>query len=115
MRPLFRLAAVVHLGPRPVRRRAAAADSWLGQRVFWKPGAKAKVGTAEVAIETIPFPATVEEVNGDWLWLGRAWVHKQDVATADQALRLVFHAQIRSQPAKRCPLDLPRSDLACQR
>jgi len=76
---------------------AAAADSWLGQQVFWKPGAKAKVGTAEVAVETIPFPATVEEVNGDWLWLGRAWVQKQDVATADQAME-AYTAQIRSQP-----------------
>ena len=43
------------------------------------------------------FPARVEAVNGDWLWLGRAWVRRQDVGTTDQALEQ-YSAQIRIQP-----------------
>ncbi|HEX4143567.1 MAG TPA: tetratricopeptide repeat protein [Pirellulales bacterium] len=93
MRPVFAaLLSIVLLAS-----AAFSAEPWLGQKVFWKPGAKAKVGTEEIAIETIAFPATVEEVNGDWLWLGRAWVQKQDVATADQALE-AYTTQIRGQP-----------------
>jgi tetratricopeptide (TPR) repeat protein len=76
---------------------AGAADPSLGQKVFWKPWAQAKVGNAVVPIDMLSFPATVEAVNGDWLWLGRAWVKKQDVLTADQALTELA-AQILKQP-----------------
>ena len=76
---------------------AMAADEWLGRKVFCRPGATAKVGETEIAIETIPFPATVSAVNGDWLWLGRAWVRKQDALSADQALAVVS-TQLRASP-----------------
>ena len=67
---------------------AIAADPLVGQKVFYRPGAKAKVGTTEIAVESLPFPATVRAVNGDWLWLGRAWVRKQDLMNADEALAI---------------------------
>ncbi len=50
-----------------------AADPWIGQKVFCKPDAKAKVGNQLVKIELLTFPSEVEAVSGDWLWLGRAW------------------------------------------
>jgi tetratricopeptide (TPR) repeat protein len=65
----------------------AAEETWIGQQVFWKNGAKAKVGTQEVGIENIPFPATVEEVSGPWLWLGRAWILKSDLMRTPEALQ----------------------------
>ncbi|HTU24146.1 MAG TPA: tetratricopeptide repeat protein [Pirellulales bacterium] len=74
-----------------------AEETWLGQRVFWRPGATAKVGTTLVPVDTLPFPAAVEAVNGDWLWLHRAWIRKQDVATADKALA-DFTARVRAEP-----------------
>jgi tetratricopeptide (TPR) repeat protein len=93
MRPFFTALSCFFL----LSSTVAGADPWLGQKVFWKPGAQAKVGTDQLAIETIPFPATVEMVNGDWLWLSRAWVRKQDVGTADQALEY-YSGQIGNQP-----------------
>jgi hypothetical protein len=51
-----------------------AADPWIGQEVYCKNGAKAGVGSSQINIEVLPFPATVGKVKGDWLWLGRAWV-----------------------------------------
>jgi Flp pilus assembly protein TadD len=68
-----------------------ATDPWLGQKVFWKSGARAKIGDAAIHIEKIPFPAKVERVEGDWVWLERAWVHKQDVMSTDQALEYYSH------------------------
>ena len=62
------------------------ADTWIGQKVFCKPDAKAKVRNQLVKIELLAFPSEVEAVNGDWLWLGRAWVRKHDVMSSQQAL-----------------------------
>src|SRR5687768_3181598 len=42
---------------------ATGQDSWIGKNVFWKSGAVAKLGSATVDIETIPFPVKVGDVN----------------------------------------------------
>jgi tetratricopeptide (TPR) repeat protein len=76
---------------------ATAADAWVGQKVFWKDGAKAKVGNQEIDIQKVPFPAIVENVDGDWLWLGRAWVRKTDVMLTQQALD-EYNDRIRRNP-----------------
>lgn len=76
---------------------AQAQDRWLGQYVFWKDGAQAKVGERRVNIELILFPARVGKVNGEWLWLGRAWVRTSDVHTRDQALAY-YNGQVRRNP-----------------
>jgi len=72
-------------------RGAAASEPALGQKVFWKSGARAKLGGAEIHINKIPFPAKVERMEGDWVWLERAWVHKDDVMNVDQALEYYSH------------------------
>jgi tetratricopeptide (TPR) repeat protein len=79
---------------------ARAADFSVGQEVFYKDGAKAHVGPEEIDIGLVPFPATIEVVQGNWLWVGRAWLHKRDVNTADQALTY-YSAQIRRRPSPR--------------
>ncbi|MGC4001652.1 MAG: tetratricopeptide repeat protein [Pirellulales bacterium] len=60
--------------------QAVAADPLIGTEVYFKNNAVAKVGTNVVDVfKMVAFPATVEDVNGEWLWLGRAWVRKRDV------------------------------------
>ncbi|MDX1965497.1 MAG: tetratricopeptide repeat protein [Pirellulales bacterium] len=56
-----------------------ADDLWIGKRVFWRDDAIAKIGNQVFDVTLIPYPATVEHVNGEWLWLERAWVRKKDV------------------------------------
>lgn len=68
---------------------AHAEESWLGKPVFWKPGAKATVNGADVDIETLPFPSYVQEVNGDLLRLGKAWVRKSDVMSRPEAMEFL--------------------------
>jgi tetratricopeptide (TPR) repeat protein len=63
-----------------------ATDYSLGEKVFWKAGARAKIGPSEVHIDDIPFPARVERIEGNWVWLQRAWVHKRDLLNTDEAL-----------------------------
>ncbi|HEY4309051.1 MAG TPA: tetratricopeptide repeat protein [Pirellulales bacterium] len=69
---------------------ATAADPWIGQAVFYKEGAKAHVGDQERDVDLtndlVSFPAIVEAVDGELLWLGRAWMYTSDVRTVDQAL-----------------------------
>jgi Tfp pilus assembly protein PilF len=77
---------------------AFAADPWIGKDVFWKSGAKAKVADGEINIHLVPVPATVGDVQGDWLWLGRAWVRKDDVFLPEQALGY-YTDQIRENPS----------------
>lgn len=67
-----------------------AAAEWLGKEVFFKDTAVAKVGTEVVdkyvdKYKVLAFPATVGEVNGEWLWLGRSWVKKSDCMNLEQA------------------------------
>ena len=75
-----------------------AADPWIGKEVYWKNGAKAKLGDSEIDIQLVPLPATVRDVDGDWLWLGRAWVHQDDVFLPEQALDY-WADQIRKKPS----------------
>ncbi|MFO0884692.1 MAG: tetratricopeptide repeat protein [Pirellulales bacterium] len=63
-----------------------AADPWIGKRVFWKQGSVAMVGNMTVSVQNIAFPSPVSEVNGEWLWVGRAWIRKSDVMLAQEAL-----------------------------
>jgi hypothetical protein len=63
-----------------------ATDEWLGKDVFVKDTAVAMVGTKVVdKDEMLAFPALVEDVNGEWLWLGRAWVKKSDCMLIEDA------------------------------
>ena len=64
---------------------ASAQDEWIGRRFVAKEGATFKVGSQEVPHERILTPFTVTQVNGDWLWTGRAWVHKRYVVPIENA------------------------------
>ena len=73
-------------------------ESWIGQKVFYKEGAKAVNDGQEVDLDLVPFPATVEDVNGDSLWVGKAWVKTGDVYTIDQAFDH-YSEQIQNDPS----------------
>ena len=77
---------------------AAEPDSWIGQKVFLKATTRPKIGLQPVDLKLISFPATIEAVKGDWLWLGRGWVQTGDVLTARQALDM-YSEQVRENPA----------------
>lgn len=64
---------------------ASAADDWVGRKVFVKETAKPKAGDRTLPWNAIAFPAAVERVNGDWLWLGKAWVRTGEVVPVEDA------------------------------
>jgi len=74
----FVLTAIVDVAP-------AAEVDWVGQRVMLKETATPKVGTRTLQWNSVPMPATVANINGDWLWLGTAWVKKDQVLLLDDA------------------------------
>ncbi len=77
---------------------AQDSEGWLGKEVFFKEEAKAKIGDKIIdKYEVLAFPAKVTRVNGDWLWLGRAWLKKSDVMEVDEALA-TFELEIKRDP-----------------
>lgn len=75
-----------------------AADLKIGDKVFLKPDAEATIDETKVDIKTIPIPATVVEVKGERVSLGKAWVRKSDVMTDVEALEYYVKA-IQNEPA----------------
>lgn len=59
-------------------------SSWLGETVFIKTTARPKVGNKTMHWNEVGMPAKVSKVEGDFLWVGNAWVKPNDVVrTAD--------------------------------
>lgn len=88
MIPLFILLSTLN---------ATAANPEVGDKVFVKDGAIGKAGHTKVDADQFTYPATVEDINGDQLWLTLAWVHKRDVMTVDEALKF-YDEQIEREP-----------------
>lgn len=82
-RLLLSIGCVVWLFP--PGRVSAADDEWLGQMVMLKETAAPQIGTRRLNADDVAVPALVEQVNGDWLWLGVAWVKKADAVGLDDA------------------------------
>lgn len=60
-------------------------DDLLGQKVFLKETARPKVGNKTLESTDIAIPATVSKVDGDWVWVGKAWVKRGDLITVEDA------------------------------
>lgn len=89
-------------GRAPARRGAQRGSNdvnhpLMGKRVYWKDKATAYLEGRQVDIESIPTPITVSDVEGDWLWVGRAWIQRRDVMTSDEAIDY-YNSQIKSDP-----------------
>lgn len=80
----FLLALAVLLA-QDVSRAIAAEDTWLGQTVFIKETAKPKLGNKVIPWNEVGMPATITKVDGDWLWVGKAWVRTGEVVRRDDA------------------------------
>jgi tetratricopeptide (TPR) repeat protein len=64
---------------------AVADESWLGQTVLPKETAVPQANGKRLRWNDVPIPSVVQQVQGDWLWLGMAWVQKSDVVLLDDA------------------------------
>jgi tetratricopeptide (TPR) repeat protein len=58
---------------------------WVGRKFMPKEGCVIKIGTNEIAAKGVPLPYLVEQVSGDWLWIGDGWVQKARVVPLEQA------------------------------
>jgi len=74
-----------------------AADPTIGDTVFLRDGVNGKIGNTVVDRQFLSFPAIVGDVNGEWLWLDRAWVRKGDVMFTQEALDY-FTEYVRQRP-----------------
>jgi tetratricopeptide (TPR) repeat protein len=73
----------------PTRPAAAqeqqSQEQWVGRKFMPRPNAKAMLGATEIRRELHNVPLVVTQVNGQWLWIGKAWVKKSDVVPLEQA------------------------------
>ena len=76
---------VVWLLPAHVHSADPAAD-WRGVKVLPKENAVVKVGTEIIDDSKWSIPYVVQDVNGDWLWVGdrrKGWVQRSQVVKID--------------------------------
>lgn len=92
---MIRFVALVCLAAAPVL--VCAAEFKVGDRVFWKEGARGSDGVEEIGIERFAFPSTVHAVQNDFLFLGAGWINKNDALTTDEALAY-FNERIAERP-----------------
>ena len=64
---------------------ALADDDWLGQTVLPKETAAPQIKGKRMSWNAVPIPAVVQQVKDDWLWLGAAWLRKDEVVPIDDA------------------------------
>jgi len=81
-------------------RAAGQTDSgWLGREVLARtPDLKLKVGSRVVGTAPDATVLHVQQVQGQWLWLGTGWVQATDVIPLDDAVGF-FTEQIKSSPS----------------
>lgn len=60
-------------------------EQWVGRKFMPRAHAKAMIGGKEVRSELHNVPLVVTQVNGDWLWIGKAWVRKSDLVPLETA------------------------------
>jgi tetratricopeptide (TPR) repeat protein len=64
---------------------AVAQEEWIGKEFMPREGAKFMIGEREVPFDDIKLPLKVTKVNGEWLWVGKAWVQNGQVIALDEA------------------------------
>lgn len=74
-----------------------AAQFKVGDRVFWKDGARGSDGFQEIGLERFAFPSTVREIQNDFLFLGAGWINKNDALSPDDALEY-FTQRVEQHP-----------------
>jgi PDZ domain/Aspartyl protease len=64
----------------------AQGDAWVGREFMPRQQCSPKVGKQVIPWERISLPFKVQKVQGEWLWIGQAWVRKQDVIALPQPI-----------------------------
>jgi tetratricopeptide (TPR) repeat protein len=77
--------------------QALAQTEWIGQKLMPKEGCVIKIGTREIAARGVSLPYHVEQVSGDWLWVGDGWVQKSGVVPLEQAAEY-YSEYLRTHP-----------------
>jgi len=62
------------------RSAQAQSEAWVGRTFLPRQQCSPKVGKQPVSWEQLALPFKVQKVEGDWLWMGEAWVNKLEVA-----------------------------------
>jgi hypothetical protein len=65
---------------------AADDDRWIGREFTPRTTCQPMIGNRLVPLQDLPRPFKVERVSGDWLWVGQAWVKKQDVVLVEDPI-----------------------------
>lgn len=79
---------------------ADPAADWRGVRVLPKENAVVKVGTEIIDDAKWSLPWVVQNVNGDWLWVGdrrKGWIKRAEVVKVDEA-PVYYGSLIQSDP-----------------
>ena len=56
--------------------RNAAAEDWLNQRAVSESHGPPRLDRQALEWNDVTVPAKITQVNGDWLWVGNAWVSR---------------------------------------
>lgn len=72
-------------------------DPLFSKNVFYKETAEAKVGAESIDINRVAFPSRVQDINGEWLWLGEAWVQRSQVMSLEEAMSF-YDEEVRKHP-----------------
>jgi tetratricopeptide (TPR) repeat protein len=65
---------------------ALGEDAWVGRRCMPKEGCVIKIGNRETPAKAVPLPYRVQQVSGEWLWIGEGWVQKSRVVPFEEAI-----------------------------
>jgi tetratricopeptide (TPR) repeat protein len=71
--------------PKPPQSQAKA-DSLIGKLVMPIAGAKLRREDRKLELSDVPAPFIVRKTEGDWLWVGRAWIKREQVVPVEEAL-----------------------------
>jgi tetratricopeptide (TPR) repeat protein len=76
---------------------AFSEEDWVGEQIMPKEDAEYTNRGDKVSRELIALPARVQKTNGNYFWIGNAWVSKDDVLKLDDALKY-YDAKLRDNP-----------------
>lgn len=62
------------------------ADSLVGKLVMPTAGAKLRREDRKLELSEVPAPFIVRKTEGEWLWVGRAWIKRDHVVPLENAL-----------------------------
>lgn len=80
------------------RQASLSQDPLLSKPVFLRDTAQARIGETVVDIKELSEPLFVQDIVGEWLWLGKAWVQRSQVMTHQEAW-IVYNEQVSKAPA----------------